>query len=30
MFKYKLFAFIGLTILSVSCGSDKNDEKNVF
>ena len=30
MFKHKAFSFIGLTILSISCGSDKNDEKNIF
>jgi glutamine cyclotransferase len=30
MFKYKVFSFIGLTILSISCGGDKNDEKNIF
>ncbi|MFC4740383.1 glutaminyl-peptide cyclotransferase [Flavobacterium ponti] len=30
MFKYKVFSFIGLTILSISCGEDKNDEKNNF
>jgi len=30
MFKYKVFSFIGLTLLSISCGGDKNDEKNIF
>lgn len=30
MFKYKVFSFIGLTILSISCGGDKNVEKNIF
>jgi glutamine cyclotransferase len=30
MIKYKLFVFIGLTVLSTSCGGDKNDVKNIF
>lgn len=30
MIKYKLLAFIGLTILSLSCGGDKNETKNLF
>jgi glutamine cyclotransferase len=30
MYKYKIFSFIGLTILSISCGGDKNDAKNLF
>ena len=30
MIKYKLLAFIGLTVLLISCGGDKNDTNNVF
>lgn len=30
MLKYKIFSFIGLTILCLACGGDKNDTKNVF
>jgi len=30
MIKYKLLAFIGLTVLSMSCGDDKNGTNNIF
>ena len=30
MIKYKLLAFIGLTVLSMSCGGDKNENNNLF
>lgn len=30
MFKYKTFAFIGLTVLSISCIDDKKNAENIF
>ena len=30
MFNYKTFAFIGLTVLSLSCGGDKKNAENIF